>query len=108
MIRHVVLFRFTPDHDPRDRAAWERGLDALMGRIPGLRSLTHGADAVRSARSWDHAIVADFDTLSDVAAYAEHPAHVPLIRASAAFSAEVASVDFALPGPSTTTAEAAA
>lgn len=97
MIRHVVLFRFAPDHDPALVERWSAGLDGLVGAIPGLRSLAHGRDVLGAAgRSWDHAIVADFDALDDVRGYATHEAHRPLIELSAAFCDEIASVDLEL------------
>lgn len=107
MIRHVVLFRFAADHDPAPRAEWEAALPSLVGAVPGLRALSHGPDLVHAGRSWDHALVADFDSLDDVAAYAEHPAHLPVIALSARFSDEIVSVDFAVDDAGRPTADGA-
>lgn len=96
MIRHVVLFRFKPDFPDGQREAWLAGLDAMRGNIPGMLSLTHGADVVRSERSFDHAIVADFETVEDIAVYNDHPLHVPLKAYSFPNSEQILSVDFEL------------
>jgi hypothetical protein len=96
MIRHVVFFRFADGHDESAVQQWSDGIDGLLGVVPGLRTLSHGADILHLERSWDHALVADFDSLDALAAYAVHPAHLPLIALSATFSAQIVSVDFTI------------
>jgi len=96
VIRHVVLFRFKDSFTPGIERRWRSGLDGLVGSVPGLRSLSVGRDLGGEERSWDCAIVADFDSLSDVAGYATHPLHTPLIALSAPHSRQIASVDFDL------------
>jgi len=94
MIRHVVFFTFTADHDPAVLEEWRALLDGLVGKIPGLVRLSHGPDVMRSERAWDYALVADFRTLDDVHAYTTHPEHLPLFPLSSAISEQIASVDF--------------
>ncbi|MEJ8279492.1 Dabb family protein [Pseudonocardia spirodelae] len=94
MIRHVVLFRWRAGFDPGD---WLERVRALPERIPQLRSLDAGPDVLGADRSWDAAVVADFDRLDDVAAYTDHPAHRPLIAISGAGAEQIASVDFEIP-----------
>jgi NAD(P)-dependent dehydrogenase (short-subunit alcohol dehydrogenase family) len=105
MIRHVVLFRFEDSFTPAIEHDWRAGLDGLVGRVPGLRSLSVGRDLSGQARSWDCTIVADFDTAADVAGYAGHPLHTPLIALSSPHTRQIASVDFDVPEPATTHAE---
>ncbi|MFT4234536.1 MAG: Dabb family protein [Microbacterium sp.] len=81
-IRHVVLFRLVTD-DPTEKAAQiaeaDRRLGALVGVIPGLRSLGARANALDDDRNSDYVIVGDFDGLDAVRVYATHPAHLEFI-----------------------------
>jgi hypothetical protein len=47
----------------------------MSGKIPGIRHLEVGIDEVRSERSYDLALVTQFDSLADLKAYQEHPLH---------------------------------
>jgi hypothetical protein len=94
MIRHVVLFRWKPDFPHDARADWMARVRDLPRAIPTIRSLSVGTDVVRAGRSWDAAIVADFDRVEDVEGYAVHPEHLPLIAISGTGAEVVASVDF--------------
>ncbi|BCW63128.1 Dabb family protein [Paenarthrobacter sp. MSM-2-10-13] len=96
MIRHAVLFKFTPDFPVADRAAWIEGLNRMEGNIPGLLSLTHGPDVLQHDRSFDYAIVADFGALEDVDVYNTHPLHEPLKKYSFPNSEQIIAVDFRL------------
>lgn len=96
MIRHTVLFKFKPGFPAGERKAWIDGLDRMEGRIPGLLSLTHGADVVGQARSYDYAIVADFAAVEDIDVYNTHPLHEPLKQYSFPNSEQIISVDFEL------------
>lgn len=94
MIRHVVLFRWKPEFSTEERSEWLSAVRDLPGRIEVLRSLQAGPDVLGLARSWDTAIVADFDSFADIATYTDHPAHQPLIAVSGRGADAIASVDF--------------
>ena len=96
MIRHTVLFKFKPDFPPADKQAWIAGLNRMTGNIPGMLSLTHGPDVLNAERSFDYAIVADFETVEDIAVYNTHPLHEPLKAFSFPNSQQILSVDFHL------------
>lgn len=96
MIRHVVLFKWAPSFTPETKAQWLAGLDQLEGSIPGLLRLTHGADVVGAARSWDHAIVADFESLDAIGVYDTHPLHEAIKPFSLPNVDVIAAVDFPL------------
>ncbi|MFC4003840.1 Dabb family protein [Prauserella oleivorans] len=91
MIRHVVLFRWKPGYDPGEWLAVVRG---LPDRIPEIKSLSVGEDVLHAERSWDAAVVADFERIEDVATYTAHPAHQPAIALSGAGAEQIVSVDF--------------
>jgi hypothetical protein len=107
MIRHTVLFKFKPDFPPADKQAWIDGLNKMSGKVPGMLNLTHGPDVLNTERSFDYAIVADFQTVDDIAVYNTHPLHEPLKAYSFPNSQQILSVDFHLqasePAPSKTT-----
>jgi hypothetical protein len=94
MIRHAVLFKFKPDFPDAEREAWTSGLDRMRGNIPGMLALTHGPDVMGSERSFDYAIVADFESAADIDVYNTHPLHEPLKLYSFPNSERIVSVDF--------------
>ena len=96
MIRHTVLFKFKPGFPPADKQAWIDGLNNMTGKIPGMLSLSHGADILCTERSFDYAIVADFEKVEDIAVYNTHPLHEPLKAYSFPNSQQILSVDFHL------------
>lgn len=99
MIRHVVVFAFGPTFTPEIEESWATGVAQLTPLLRGLRSLTLGKNVLLSARAYDYAIVADFDSLDDVAAYTDHEAHRALIEISSAHADHIVSVDFELGSP---------
>jgi hypothetical protein len=96
MIRHTVLFKFKSDFPPADKQAWIAGLNKMNGNIPGMLRLTHGPDLFNTERSFDYAIVADFERVEDIAVYNTHPLHEPLKAYSFPNSQQILSVDFHL------------
>lgn len=94
MIRHVVLFKWAPTFTPEIREQWLEGLAKLDGNIPGLIRLSHGPDVVKAGRSWDHAIVADFERVEDIAVYDTHPLHEAIKPFSLPNVDAIAAVDF--------------
>ena len=72
MIRHIVLWKFRPGTEA-EQGEFLSGLAALQGVIPQLkrsqvrRSVGEG--------NYDAALIADFDSLEDVAAYKADPRH---------------------------------
>lgn len=94
MIRHIVFFRWKPSFTPEIREQWITGLEAMIGNIPGMISLTHGADVLKTDKSWDHAIIADFESVADLETYNTHPLHEAIKPFSLPNVEEIAYVDF--------------
>ena len=79
MVKHIVAWRL------RDSALWNDKstnalllrdkLEALRGRIPGLRNLEVGIDFSATANSADVVLVTEFDSREALAAYQIHPEH---------------------------------
>lgn len=94
MIRHVVMFKFKPEFSQESREEWARQARQLPDGIEEIKSFSLGFDVLEADRSWHAAIVADFDSIDDVKAYATHPAHLPVIALSAPNCEQMVSVDF--------------
>ncbi len=79
MIKHIVLFKMRDDIDATTKNAnlktIKAGLEALIGVVPTLRSMEVGINC-NPAEKFDLALVATFDNLDDLNAYAIHPNHL--------------------------------
>lgn len=91
MITHLVLFDL---HDASEAPEVVRRLHALLGEVPTLRTMQAGVDVVRSERSYDVGLVATFDSLDDLGAYAGHPSHQAFSSWLRDRVASVVAVDF--------------
>lgn len=95
MIHHVVSFKFTGT--PAERLAvaneFRDALVALPSQIPQLKSIKVGIN-INPTETWDLVLIAQADTLADVAAYSAHPAHVAAVQLIAGHKADRACVDY--------------
>jgi antibiotic biosynthesis monooxygenase (ABM) superfamily enzyme len=90
MVVHVVMIKFKEDSqkEERIREAKER-IDALMGKVPSLRSMETGINFAREDRSMDLVLTATFDDREGLEAYAVDPEHrkvIEYIRSVAEYS----------------------
>jgi hypothetical protein len=76
MVRHVVVFSFVPEVDEGARAAMIAALEALVGVVPGLVSMTAGENLGLDEGNGDLAVVADFVDEDAWRGYQAHPAHL--------------------------------
>ncbi len=78
MIRHIVLYRLKETTGGRSKAeniaAMKEKLEALVGVVPGLISLTLSPDC--NKKDYDVCLDSVFPSLEALAAYRVHPAHV--------------------------------
>lgn len=79
MIKHIVFFKLKDSslENIEKTAAVLRGLE---GKVEQLRGFEVGIDVLKSARSYDIALVADFDSLEDLEGYQVHPEHKKVIE----------------------------
>jgi hypothetical protein len=96
MIRHVVMFKLKPGVSEAQRDEWLEMSRRVHERIDLVRAYSIGEDLLHLPRSYDVAVVADFDSLDDVRAYADDPAHLSAVELSRSLSEHIASVDFEL------------
>jgi heme-degrading monooxygenase HmoA len=87
MVRHIVFWRLKAETAEEKRTAGETikaALEALAGRIPGLRKIEVGLDFSRTPESSDVALYSEFESRDALATYQKHPEHqavLPVIRA---------------------------
>ncbi len=80
MIEHIVLFRWKPEATPEQVAGAVEGLRGLKDRVPGILSLTCGADFSGRAQGYTHALVVRLADRAALAAYGPHPAHRAVVE----------------------------
>jgi len=81
MIVHVVMIRFqeSPEKEETLHRAKEL-IDALMGRVPSLRSMETGINFSPEERAMDLVLTATFDDRQGLEEYAVHPEHLKVIE----------------------------
>ncbi|MBP3227720.1 MAG: Dabb family protein [Bacteroidaceae bacterium] len=97
MVSHIVMFRLREDVPEAARlqaaVAFKRDIEALPAVIPSIRRIGVGLN-VNPDEQWHVCLTSLFDTLSDVRAYAAHPAHVAAASRLKPVVAQRACVDF--------------
>ncbi len=79
VIRHVVLWNLSstdPDQRRRDIDGMQERLTALVGVVPGLRSVTVAPDLASGDGNWDVMLLSEHDDEDALRAYQVHPAHL--------------------------------
>lgn len=83
MIKRIVLWRLksSAHGNPAEENARliKQRLEALLGQIPGLRSVEVGVDFGRTEASADVSLYGEFDSRAAVNVYLEHPAHKAVV-----------------------------
>jgi len=80
MLRHVVLFAWTPEATNQQKQRVVEELRTLPPLLSGLRAYHVGPDAAVVEGNADFAIVADFDDAASYLAYRNHPAHRAIVE----------------------------
>lgn len=93
-IRHVFLWKLTPDADAEYVA---RRLNELPTRIPGALTWTlgpHEGEEGNSGGLWEYALVADYASMEDLDNYSNHEFHQEVVTELLPFFADRAVCDF--------------
>jgi hypothetical protein len=94
MLKHVVFLKFKEGVTEAEISGLEEGLSALPAKISEIKGYQFGRDVVHSERSYDFALVSDFDNLEALKRYQVHPDHLPVIDMVRSTSAGILAVDF--------------
>jgi hypothetical protein len=79
MIRHIVMFRWTPEATQEQRRRVTAELSRLPALLPVLRAYHMGADLGVNEGNFEWAAVADFDDLEGYLTYRDNPEHRAII-----------------------------
>ena len=98
MLKHIIMFKLKETHAGRSREENAETLvqmsQALMGKIPSLRtSQTHKND-VPGPINYDVVIELTFDDEAGMQSFHVHPLHMELVKFADAASEALAAVDY--------------
>lgn len=79
MLKHVVFMKFKQGVSDAAVADLEKSLGGLPSSIPEIKGFQFGRDILHSERSYDFALVSDFEDLEAMKRYQVHPDHVLVI-----------------------------
>lgn len=80
MIRHVVIFTWTPEATSEQISAFAAGLSTMPDKIEAIRRFEHGDDLNLGPGRADYVLVADFDTIEGYREYDGHPDHSEFVQ----------------------------
>lgn len=79
MLKHVVMFKFKNSTSESAIAEVEKELGGLPTIIPEIMEFECGRDVLRSERSYDFALVSEFQNLENMQRYQVHPEHQKVV-----------------------------
>jgi len=94
MLIHIVCWKYKPDVPDAARDEHRRRLKELSKLVPDLARLEVGADILHLDRSFDTALMAEFDSREALDAYTEHPEHQTVAAMGRELAEKALSVDF--------------
>lgn len=80
MIRHTVLFRWSPEATPEQKQLAESLIGQLPSLVPTIREFSFGTDLGVNEGNFDFAVSAVFDNLDGYLAYRDNPDHRAMVR----------------------------
>ena len=96
MVRHIVLFKIRDEYKA-DIPDMVEKFYGMKGKIEGLVNLEAGADFLHSDRSYDVALVTEFESREALAAYQTHPVHLPVKKRMGEVRVSSVACDFDIP-----------
>lgn len=80
MVKHIILWTLRPDLSPAEKQTVKQdikaGLEGLVGKVPGLLSVTVHIDGRLSSSNADVMLDSTLESEAALKAYAVHPDHV--------------------------------
>jgi len=80
MIRHTVLFKWTPEATEEQKDQAEAEVAKLPTMVHSIREFVSGPDVGINEGNYDFAVTVDFDNEADFVAYRDDPGHREMIR----------------------------
>lgn len=80
MIRHTVLFRWSPEATPEQQQLVASLIGQLPSLVPTIREFSFGTDLGVNEGNFDFAVSAVFDDLDGYLAYRDNPDHRAMVR----------------------------
>lgn len=94
MLKHVVFLKFKPDTGESDIEDIEKGLASLPARIPEIKRYEFGRDILRTERSYDFALISEFEDQDAMNRYQTHPYHFAVLNKIKTLCENIIAVDF--------------
>ena len=94
MLKHVVFLKFKKGAPESAIAEIEEGLGELPDIIPEIMEFLFGRDVLRSERSYDFALVSEFENIEAMQRYQVHPAHQKVVAKIKELCESLVVVDF--------------
>jgi hypothetical protein len=84
MVKHIVVWKLKPHAEGADKATNARlikeRLEAMRGKITGLRSVEVGINYNDTPAAFDVALYCELDSREALDAYQSHPAHLHAVE----------------------------
>ena len=96
MIRHIVLFKIK-EECKAEIPQLVKNFYGMKGKIEGMVSLEAGQDFLHSDRSYDLALITEFDTREACDAYQNHPVHLPVKKHMGEVRVSSVACDYVIP-----------
>jgi hypothetical protein len=99
-VRHVVVWRLKGESSEEKMRAYDElapHLEALVGVIPGLLSLSVSYSTGPNPNNWDMCLISDHESWDALDTYATHPSHLEVASRVAEATIKRAGADFELP-----------
>jgi len=97
MVNHIVLFKLK-DYPADEKAALiaelKEKLEALQRKITEVKFIEVGVNYELDAKSYDLVLISHFESIDDLDAYREHPAHQKVVERINATTVQRAAVDY--------------
>ncbi len=93
-LKHVVFIKFKDDIREEEISKLEELLGKLPDVIPEIKLYEFGRDVIRSERSYDFALISEFENLESLSSYQKHPEHVKVLELVKEIAESIVAVDF--------------
>jgi hypothetical protein len=80
MIRHTVLFKWTPEASDEQKQRVATEVAKLPSIVPSVRAFVSGPDAALNQGNFEFAVSADFDDRAGYLAYRDDPGHREVVN----------------------------